>query len=486
MRTTSLARVSTLILMAAGTAHAATFTVTSIADSGPGSLRAAMESAYATTGAPHTIDFSLPAGSVIELDSTLPLAVGQTLSIGGSSGNRPTIDGRGLHRLFVAGSNSALTLHDLVLRNGFTNVGGGCLASEYGNSPITLDNVRMEACKAINAANPLCGGAVLSYSPVFVRNAQFVGNVAESGSGFAMGGAICARQLLWVESSRFEGNLSIGQGSATAVGGAITGGTPLTVLRSQFLGNEALQADPAIGTSGGAIYARNDAKVTLRQSLFFDNGARDGSALYASVASVGATMQLVASNNTFVGNHDGAAMMLWNMQLDLRNNSFWRNLGRAGVGAHLLLRGSATAVDAFANNLLAASEDGGPLCSSDSLPAILGTGYNLFADTSCGFIDHYSLIDTGDLRIRGLRTLDASAASMPVLDVFAGSPVIDAGNPDVPGADTAFACAAGDALDADRPADGDGDGIAQCDIGALELQREAPIFADNFEQLLLR
>lgn len=466
--------------------RAATFIVTSTADSGIGSLREAMSLAYASPGSPHAIEFALANGSVIELDATLPSGTNSTLLIDGSGAEGLAIDGQGQHRLFSPGFNSPLTLHNLVLRNGFSDLGGGCIASEYGNSPVSLRRVRMEGCKTTHASSPACGGAILSYSRLFINDTHFAGNMAESGGGFAMGGAICARELTWIEDSRFDDNNAIGHDTATAHGGALSSGLSLTVLRSRFIGNGAMQDNPAMETSGGAIQTRNDSTTTLRQSLFFDNSARNGAAVYAAVASFGAQMQLLASNNTFVANRGGAALALRDMQIDMRNNSFWRNVARSGVGAHLMLHGNGMAVESFANNLLAASGDSGLLCSSESLPNLVGTGHNLFADASCSFIDHDSLIDDGDLRIRGLRRVDADPASMPVLDFLAGSPTIDAGSPDLPGSATRLACTAGDALDNDRPADGDADGVARCDIGAFEVQREASLFADDLERPLLR
>ena len=90
------------------------------------------------------------------------------------------------------------------------------------------------------------------------------------------------------------------------------------------------------------------------------------------------------------------------------------------------------------------------------------------------------------MNIRGLRKTGSALHDIPVVDVFAGSPVIDAGNPDAPETGTVFVCTAGDARDETRPADGDADGAPICDIGALELQREAPLFADDLEGVLLR
>ncbi len=475
----------TALAMLSPAAHAATFTVTSSADAGAGSLRAAMAAAYATAGSSHTIEFALPADSVIQLDSTLPAGSGRALVLDASASSGLVIDGQGLHRLFSLGSASALTLRNMTLRDGFAAAAGGCIHTEFGNSPIVLQQVQVRGCTAVSNGAPARGGAIRSHGKLFIHDSTFVDNRVESDSGVALGGAVYVQNQLWIENSHFQSNRAIGSAGAISSGGALAGGTPLTVLRSRFIDNRAEHAASLIASSGGAIYARNDATATVRQSLFAGNVAGDGAAVLAMATSANTAMQVTLGNCTFAGNQGGPALVLAEARINARNNSFWRNQGAAAAGAHLELRGVNTVIDAFANNLLAASADGGALCSFNAVAELVGSGHNLFADASCAGLDAGSVVDTGDLRIRGLRVVGAAAASLPVIDLFAGSPALDAGDPTPPGDPTSGACTAGDALDQDRPADADADGNARCDIGAHELQHEASLFADDFEPMLL-
>ncbi|TDR43983.1 hypothetical protein DFR29_106128 [Tahibacter aquaticus] len=470
--------------------HAATFLVTSSLASGAGTLRDAMMQAQATVGAPHTILFALPANSVIGLASPLPTLTSTPLVIDGSASPGLVVDGLDTARPFEVGASSSLTLRDLTVRNGFINNDrGGCVRVTSDTSTLTLDRVTLQGCRALSIATNgvALGGAVSTEGGAFVYRSTFADNLARA-SGSTAGGAMDVRRSLWIENSRFERNEAISTGNTGASGGAvITGSGTLTVLRSQFIDNRAVQTVTANLSFGGAISVRDRTNTTVRQSLFLRNESGQGSALYATLLTVPNTMNTTISNTTFAGNLSGPSLSLSNVRMDLRNNTFWKNSGRSGLGAHLNLTGANTTINAATHNLFAGSGDGSAACSSSSLPnGLQGTGSNLIADTSCSYLDAFSYINGGDLRIRGLRATGSALHNIPVVDLFAGSPVIDSGNPDDPAMGTVFVCTAGDARDETRPADGDADGVAVCDIGAHELQREASLFADGMEPLLLR
>ncbi|BAM03539.1 autotransporter family protein [Phycisphaera mikurensis] len=124
-------RFSTAALLAAASAlHAGVLTpeasgqveVTTLADSGTGSLREALGS----TPAGGTITFAAGLDGSIDLSSEL--SVGRGVTIDGSGANRSiTIDGGGDDFLFLvnAGSSDEVRLKDLTLRNGLASGGAG-------------------------------------------------------------------------------------------------------------------------------------------------------------------------------------------------------------------------------------------------------------------------------------------------------------------------------------------------------------------------
>lgn len=480
-----------VLLGVAGAVHAANFTVTSTAGDGPGSLRAAMTSAQSTANPPHSIVFSLPPNSVIALVAALPSANNVALTIDGSATANLTIDGQDTGRIFVQGAASPLTLRNLTLRRGFAfNGNGACVLTSHSTTPLVVDGVTFSGCRAISVDAGIAarGGAISAAGDVSIRRSVLIDNIAQSSLQIASGGAVHATRNVLIEESFLDGNRATGGGGFSNVGGALAAGPgSISLLRNRWIGNRADNSSTPTSAFGGAIYARNDSTLTVRQSLFVDNEAPNGAALYAGTLSTGVEMGIIASNNTIAGNRGGPALFLQDSRIDLKNNSFWKNATRTGYGAHLTLGGQATRITAVSNNLFAVSEAAAPLCSTLSVPAdLLGTGYNLFTDSSCGSIDNFSLITSDPLHIRAVRRTGSAFNDIPVLDLRADSPAIDNGNPDVPGSATAFACTAGDARDEDRPSDGDADGVATCDIGALELQREASLFAEDFDSVLLR
>src|SRR5690242_18049155 len=87
-----------LLLGSARRSGAATITVTTAADSGPGSLRAAV--AQANIDSPgDAINFDLPMGSTITL-TTGQISITNTMSISGPGASKLTIDGNNSSRIF--------------------------------------------------------------------------------------------------------------------------------------------------------------------------------------------------------------------------------------------------------------------------------------------------------------------------------------------------------------------------------------------------
>jgi hypothetical protein len=103
-----------------------TITVTSTNDSGPGSLRAAIN--IAAPG--DAIIFSaaiLPA--TITLTSG-PIAINKTLTITGPGSNRLIISGSNNRIFIISGATTVVTITDLSIENGFNSGPGGAILNQ--------------------------------------------------------------------------------------------------------------------------------------------------------------------------------------------------------------------------------------------------------------------------------------------------------------------------------------------------------------------
>src|SRR5690606_9023686 len=113
-----------------------------------------------------------------------------------------------------------------------------------------------------------------------------------------------------------------------------------------------------------------------------------------------------------------------------------------------------------ATNSIFGAQDGGPACTDP----ITSADWNLAADTSCGLTGANDLTEV-DPVLSPLQTVDRWEGTWPFdtgvhgYPLDAGSPAVDTGRPD---------CEGPDQPGTERPLDGDGDGNASCDRGAIE------------------
>lgn len=244
-----------------------TFTVGNLADSGVGSLRAAIEDANDQPGA-DLIRFAPEAR-----DGTLALTSGQLsitddLEIDGPGAGRLTISGNDASRVFcVSGGTTDVEIRDLTIAHGqatdatamgpfgAVTMGGGLLNA---GARVILSNVTMDNNRAVG---PIAqGGAIASFSgaTLEVTHSTFTENRA-TGTSFGSAGAIVSDggSVLVLDHSSFTGNqatTSLGAGpvffQGNAVGGAVksAGGSQATVLHSTFAGNLARGGN---GVDGG-------------------------------------------------------------------------------------------------------------------------------------------------------------------------------------------------------------------------------------------
>ena len=277
-------------------------------------------------------------------------------------------------------------------------------------------------------------------------------------------------------------------GNTTGSGGAIrvVNAANVTIERIAMYANTADLGGGAVSVTGGV--------VTLDQVDLYNNGtAGEGSAirnatdLTISRSSVRGNLDLQplgqrealagvgggttrVFNSTFSGNN-GDALDVTDGTLQVENATLADNDARGiafqkVAGRTLFVR----------NTILSGNGDGGCSAAGAGNATISTDGYNLSQSYGCA-------IESG-----ASNQIDASAPlSALIVDPtrwsafhqpLVGSAAIDSGHPLVGG----LGCLESDQLDIARALDGDGNGQARCDIGAIEVpQYSDTLFADDFE-----
>lgn len=254
------------------------------------SLRGAIQTANSHFGE-DGIEFSLPAGSVINLTQALP-GITESVGIFGPGADKLTVrrSSSGDYRIFtVAFTNPvAVTFSGLTLSNGRTtfsateeNAGGGAIQN-VSRGTVNVVNCVLSGNVAAGAA----GGALFNINGTMnVIGCTITANSAQGGGGIVNSSG-AAPGTLYVTNSVISDNTV---SNAESGGGIITGGSgsTATINNCTLSGNKA-------GTGGGIS---NSATLTVINSTLTGNFARFGK---GGAISNSGTLNL--SNSTLTGN----------------------------------------------------------------------------------------------------------------------------------------------------------------------------------------
>ena len=213
--------------------------------------------------------------------------------------------------------------------------------------------------------------------------------------------------------------------------------------------------------AGGAIFANN--LIDIRDTLIDGNRAVSGGAIWAHSSSSG-----VFENVTITGNQ-GGGIYLGGTSYTLNHVTIAGNSGDSGgasgiSGGALTVGNSATAT--ITGSILAGNYQPPGLldvpvnCAVEGTATLVSNGDNIFGDLAgCSFSTQGSdnQIDDNDIK---LGPLTSSGNSTSYLEPRPDSPAIDAM--------TGTGCPTTDGRGLIRPQDGDGNGTATCDVGAVE------------------
>jgi|GEM_PF-3212502 len=499
---------SGLALSLAVPASAATFTVTSTANSGPGSLREAIAAANATIGNVHSVVFELPADSRIVLQSELPPIEKPIFSINGSGSARLLITDRtpspssidyDAPLLRVASTNTLLTLTDLSLFSGRRVGGGGCLLANPpsgNNATVVLTRVNVEGCSGVRNTlfGSAYGGGVLVFGrSVNINGGRFEGNGFENQppGNFRVGGAALAvfadsGQQVVIQGAYFGENPAIGgtvDSGFAAAGGAIyvEGGARLSINRSQFLENVA-GAAAGNRSSGSAIHT--DGNLLLENSLFFEGNSARG--LVVATAE-DRTRTLNIRNTTFfrgIAEGSGNSLIYSDYaEVLVRNSTFAESALSPTSASEIRVEARAgqigPSVLRLSNSLFGSGSSAGAACSVGANVGV-ETSFNLSNRPApgCGITS-----TPASLRLDDFPDIPPSGEG-GFLALLLDSPAVDAGNFALPSIGDWRTCMTTDARGVARPQNGTGHPVLfACDIGAYE-QEPARLFRNGFEPVI--
>jgi CSLREA domain-containing protein len=425
---------------------------------------------------------SLPAGTFTlaivgrqeEAARTGDLDLTSTVTIVGA-GAATIIDAAGLDRAFDVSASADVQIVKLAIRNGSagderdpgnrSDRFGGCLQNA---GTLTLTAVAISNCGANGTDDQgAMGGGIANSGVLTMRDSSVRSNrLGGSENRRAIGAGIYSNGTLTMERSVVADNVG-GQGVYDgAVGGGIATSGIASIVDSIVRSNVVLPGGSSVATSatGGGIF--NTGTLTLTRSTISVNTAGAGAAEGARGGGIANFGTLSAINVTITGNTAGSGGGV-------------EGSPPAGNGGGILAAGSSTLLNVtladnqadvgadFAgeaqieNSILAGyqpSQCSGTLSSAGYLLLQSAAGCDLVGDLTG------MLVGVNPL----LSSLTDNGGPTPSMAPLLGSPVIDAGNPATPGS-SATACPATDQRGVTRPQDGDGDGVARCDIGAVEV-----------------
>jgi hypothetical protein len=305
-----------MITMASYRLRAATITVTSAADSGAGTLRAAV--AAAANG--DKITFSLPTPATITLTNG-ELPVSNNITIAGPGPANLSISGNTNGRVFNIATNRTVNLFELTIRDGRagnSSDGGGI----YNAGTLTLSNCDVcfnSAGDGTSALPPGNGGGIFNTGSLTVVSCTlrsnrggfgsaglsrtiFGGTLTPGGPGGRGGGIFNSGSLAIISSTLYDNKAGDGgQGGSTttgetaasggpggAGGGICNAGGPLTCTGCTLKGNKAGAGggggsgdflgggggSGGGGGTGGGIF--NGGTATVRNSLIALNAFGEG------------------------------------------------------------------------------------------------------------------------------------------------------------------------------------------------------------------
>lgn len=288
--------------------RAAGLTVTSAADSGPGSLRFAI--AFADHG--DTIDFHPSmVGKTIRLSSGR-LEITKNLSIRGPGASKLAVSGGGKTAVLLVDHGASASVSGLTITGGATTIETPEQSRDGAGIMVRRGSLNLKLCVVSDNRSSSAGGGIVNAGELFLEDCAIHRNHAQiEGGGIENNGKLgMNRVTVW-------GNVAVGGG-----GGVVNGNT-LSATNCTFVGNAACCGSSGLSAffinsatildhctvagnfGGGLRNSDENSRVTIRNTIVarneFESGVADpeGPDLKGHIASAGHNLVGAASEKDF-------------------------------------------------------------------------------------------------------------------------------------------------------------------------------------------
>jgi predicted outer membrane repeat protein len=421
--------------------RAATFVVTTTADSGAGSLRQAILDANANADKDSIVfDLPGPGPHVIDLASSVSGSFGSISTDIEVLNDRPTDESVTVRRSFepgtpefplltVAGRDARVVIAGLTLRNG---QGPGTSASSGGAINMTGGNLTLRDC-VFTENNGSYGGALNVFTccgwpaDVTVIRCQFINNTGRNGGGAILNRTHFAAATIRVEQSVFRGNTAGGDGGVIH-NSVNRGGASVDLTDCSLSGNTAAGGGGAIFAYGTGPMARAIVRMTrctLSGNSAAGAGSRGGGAIRLEHVDTLAELE----NCTLSGNEaerGGAIDNAFAGRIVLKNVTIAQNHSRSADGGGGI---SCYTACQLSNSIVAGNTAGST--RRDLSGDFFSQGYNLIGTNGANFVHGQNGDQVGSVAApleARLGPLSDNGGLTSTRALLAGSPAINAGN----------------------------------------------------------
>lgn len=360
--------------------------VTNINDSGPGSLRQAIEDVVTGGNVVFSALFDSPRTILLESELRIVRDV--------------TISGPGPALLTVSGNNAVRVF----------NIGGSSPGATVSISGLTIANGRAPS-------NDFGGGVEKNFGDLRLSNCAVTGSSVPGTGSFGSGGGIDNFQgPLTITACRISGNASNGSG-----GGIQSEDGDLTISDSTISGNA--------GRSGAGIVSINGNTVIRSSTISGNTAVTQGGGAVVQESNLTLSNSTISGNTAGSSNLAGAALFITSSMGErthrLSSSTIANNTAPANSGGGVVLQGpsSGTATAIFKSSILAGNAEP-TLRIQNATAAIQSDGFNLATGSGNGFFGQASdKINTA----AGISSLADNGGPTQTHSLLPGSAAIDSG-----------------------------------------------------------